>query len=127
MLKQQAKPNNSQLKSDDEKERYCRALLSRLNRNTEHALVGYLVLYALFQLSKLDDALNDAVKNLQSDKAYGFSDLLRLLDSLLKFRQLSFTPETLDFIENAMGAVEEHTFRIEERLAAIRAYRLSRT
>jgi hypothetical protein len=114
------------LESDDEKDTYFRVLFDRLNRNTEYAPIGYLILYVSFQINKLETALNDAVENLQGDEAYGFSDLLRLLDSLLRFRHSSFSQENLDLIESALGGVQEHTFRIEERLAAIRAYRLSR-
>jgi len=113
------------LNADDEKKRYFDALFQRLDKNTEYAPVGYLILFVLFSLGKLDAALDVAVKNLQGDMAYGFSDFLRLLDALLRFRHSSFTPENLDSIERSLASVKEHTFRIGERLAAIRAYRLS--
>ncbi len=113
------------LKTDEEKERYFEALFKRLDKNTEYAPVGYLILFVSFSLRKLDAALDGAIKKLQGDNAYGFSDFLRLLDALLKFRHSSFTSENLDSIERCITAVEEHTFRVEERLAAIRAYRLS--
>ncbi|PLX60311.1 hypothetical protein [Sedimenticola selenatireducens] len=113
------------LNADDEKKRYFDALFQRLDKNTEYAPVGYLILFVLFSLGKLDAALDVAVKNLQGDMAYGFSDFLRLLDALLRFRHSSFTPENLDSIERSLASVKEQTFRIGERLAAIRAYRLS--
>ena len=112
------------LKTDEEKDRYFEALFKRLNKSTEYASVGYLILFVSFSLGKVDAALDVAVKNLQGDKAHGFSDFLRLLDALLRFRHSSFTTENLDSIEQSLSAVKEHTFRIEERLAAIHAYRL---
>ncbi len=116
---------HQKLKTDEEKERYFDALFKRLDKSTEYAPVGYLILFVSFSLGKLDAVLDKAVKNLQGDNAYGFSDFLRLLGSLLKFRHTSFSSENLDSIEQSLAAIEEHSFRIEERLAAIRAYRLS--
>lgn len=116
---------HQKLKTDEEKGRYFDALFKRLDKNTEYAPVGYLILFVYFSHGKLDTALAGAVKNLQGDKAYGFSDFLRLLDALLKFRHSSFSSEDLDSIERSLTSVNEHAFRIEERLAAIRAYRLS--
>ena len=113
------------LETDDEKERYFHALLSRLDKGTEYAPIGYLILFVCFSLNKVEEVLEAAISSLQGDKSYGFSDLLRLLDALLKFRHSSFTPGNLDSIERSMSAVKEHKFRIEERLVAIRAYRLS--
>jgi len=113
------------LETDEEKDRYFDALFKRLDKTTEYAPIGYLILFVSFSLGRLGAALDVAVKNLQGDKAYGFSDFLRFLDALLKFRHSSFTPENLDSIERSLTAVKEHTFRIGQRLAAIRAYRLS--
>jgi len=118
---------HDKLKTDEERERYFQALFPRLDRSTEYAPIGYLILYVSFRLNNVEAALNEAVKNLQGDKAYGFSDLLRLLDALLRFRHSSFSPKNLDSIEHSLADVKEHTFRIQERLAAIRAYRLSRS
>ena len=113
------------LDNDEEKERFFNALFIRLNKSSEYAPVGYLVLFVCFSLDRLDDVIEEATKNLQGDNGYGFSDSLRLLDALLKFRHSSFTPENLDSIERSLATVKEHTFHIAERLAAIRAYRLS--
>lgn len=117
----------AQLKSDDEREGYSNALVNRLNKQTEYAPVGYLILYVMFQLGRLNDALGKAKNDLQGDSVYGFSDMLKLLDGLLRFRHSAFSPETLDYIELVIHDVDEHTFRITERMAAIRAYRLSRS
>jgi hypothetical protein len=115
----------SKLETDEDKERYFQALLSRLDKGTEYAPIGHLILFVCFSLNKVEEVLDAAVSSLQGDKAYGFSDLLRLLDALLKYRHSSFTPENLYSIERSLSNVKEHKFRIEERLVAIHAYRLS--
>ena len=112
------------LKTEEEKNRYFDALSKRLDRNTEYAPIAYLILFVSFSLGRLNAALDAAVRNLQGDGGYGFSDFLRLLDALLKFRHSTFTPENLDTIERSLTGVKEHIFRIKERLVAIRAYRL---
>ena len=108
----------NKLITNEEKERYFQALFSRLHKGTEYAPIGYLILYVAFELNRLDSALNEAVKKLQGDKAHGFSDLLRLLDALLRFRHSLFTVECLDAIERSLINVKEHTFKIEERFGS---------
>jgi hypothetical protein len=92
----------------------------------EYAPVGYFILLVLHRVCHLSDVLLVAKGQLEGDKAYGFSDLLRLLDGLLRFRHPEFSLEQLDEVERFVDGVEEHTFGIRERLAAIRAYRLGR-
>jgi hypothetical protein len=105
--------------------RFVTALLERLSRSTDYASVGYLILLVLFRIGGLSEALETAKKNLQKDEAYGFSDPLRLLDGLLHFEHQSFTLELLDQIEKLVESIEENTFNIQERIAAIRAFRLA--
>jgi hypothetical protein len=57
------------------------------------------------------------------DGEFGFNDLLRLLDGLLRFEHPKFTPDLLDEVERFIEGIHEHTFRIRERIAAIRAFR----
>jgi hypothetical protein len=66
------------------------ALLKRLSKTTEYAPIGYFICYVLFSIGHLSDALDTARKCLQGDAAYGFSDLLRLLDALLRFKHPEF-------------------------------------
>jgi hypothetical protein len=48
-----------------------------------------------------------------------------LLNGLLNYRHPDFTPEVIDRIESFTRQLKtEHTFRISEKVAAIRAYRL---
>ena len=109
---------------DKEKERFVEVLLKRLSRNTEYASIGYLILLACFRIGRLPDVLKIAKSDLQNDGAYGFSDLLRLLDGLLRFEHQSFSTDLLDEIDRFLEGIDEHTFSIQERLVAIRTSRL---
>lgn len=113
------------LPNDKEKSSFVNALLSRLSRDTEYAPIGYLILFVLFRIGRLPEALTTAKKNQYKDPAYGFSDFLRLLDGLLRFEHPSFTSELLDEIEKSIEGLDEHTFRIRERISAIHAHRLN--
>lgn len=112
------------LSGDAEKQAFYDALLKRLDKRTEYAPVGYLMLFVLLQLDMLKAALDKAKSDLRGDGAYGFSDFLRFLDGLLRFRHTSFSSEMLDDVERFLEGIDEHTFKIQERVAAIRAHRL---
>jgi hypothetical protein len=116
----------SKLPSEKERDVFCGALLNRIDKTTEYAPVGYLALFVLLQLGKMNDALDKAKADLAGDDGYGFSDLLRVLDGLLDVRHSWFTPDMLDNIERFLEGIKEHQFCITERTAAIRAFRLSR-
>jgi hypothetical protein len=113
------------LGSEGERSRFVAAMLNRLSRATEYACVGYLVLYVLFLRGHMSLVLDKAKRDLQGDDAYGFSDLLRLLDALLRFRHDLFDEDMLDAVERFAEGLNEHTFGIAERLASIRASRLA--
>ena len=53
-----------------------------------------------------------------------FSDFLRLLDGLLRVEHASLPSEMLDEVERFLDDLNEHTFRIAERVVAIRALRI---
>src|SRR5262249_27905528 len=115
----------NRLTTPDEKSRFNNALLNRVSRHTEYAPVGYLILLVFFRLGyPLSEVLTKAKRDLQKDDAYGFSDLLRLLDGLLRFDHSSFTDEQLDEIDRFLVDMDEYAFNIPERLAAIHAFRL---
>lgn len=113
------------LGSDKERSRLVLFLLGRLSRNSTYAPVGYLILLFLFRIGRLPEGLNKAKTDLQGDPAYGFSDLIRLLDGLLRFELSSFAPSLIDAVEQFIDDLAAHTFRIQERIAAIRAFRLA--
>lgn len=112
--------------SEEDKQLISPLLSKRLSRESEYSDIGYFFLLLFIGLGQLKHVLGLAKENLQGDKKYGFSDLLRMLDGLLKFRHPDFSDDDLDTIELFVDGLKEHTFSISERLVAIRAYRLSR-
>jgi len=113
------------LKTQTDQNSFVDALLKRLSKNTEYASVAYLILFVFFRLGKLPEVLRKAKKDLRKDETYGFSDFLIILDGLLRFHHYCFTSELLDEIERFVEGLDESTFRIRERIAAIRAFRLA--
>lgn len=108
----------------EEKETFVNALIDRISRDSEYASVSYLIALVLFRVDRLADGLIKAKADLLGDKQYGFSDMLRIIDGLLRFEHSSFTDELLDDIERTLHGIEEQPFRIPQRIAAIRAHRL---
>ncbi|HEC31188.1 MAG TPA: hypothetical protein ENI41_01710 [Deltaproteobacteria bacterium] len=108
-----------------DKERIISFLSLRISRDGEYSSIGYFFLLIFKELDRLSELLNLAKTKLQGDSKYGFSDLLRLLDALLKYKHDIFSEDELDEIENFLEDVKEHKFKIKERLAAIRTHRLS--
>jgi hypothetical protein len=133
-------PENAKIESDNaltlikfysslgnqEQNDFIQILLKRLSRETPYAPIGYFILFVLYHLDMLSKALETAKNQLQSDSVYGFSDFLRLLDGLLKYEHPKFSARMLDEIERFLKGIKEDTFRISERLSAIRATSLAR-
>ncbi|HEX7251980.1 MAG TPA: hypothetical protein VF376_03790 [Thermoanaerobaculia bacterium] len=112
---------------DDENQRtrFENALLRRLSRDTEYAPIGYFVFFVLFKVGKGAEALWKSRADVRLSGTLAFLDVLRLLDALLRVDHCSFPDALLDEIERFIEGLPEH-FRIPERIAAIRTYRLSR-
>lgn len=108
--------------------------------------MSYLLLYVLFRIGRLKDGLAASEKHLQKKQSlldrllnrkpkeemlelhqrYGFSDALGLINGLLRYEHPSFSDNELDLIDQFISNVEEHDFRIDEKINSIRSYRLSR-
>ena len=115
----------NKLGNTDDKFTFVNSLLDRLSKDKEYAPVGYLIFLVLFRIDKLEIAFDIARKKLYQDSSYGFSDSLRLLDGLLRFEHSAFSKKLLEKIEIFIDELDEHLFRIPERLSAIRAFRLN--
>jgi hypothetical protein len=115
-----------QLSSDEERARFENALLDRLNATRGYLAVAYFVLAALLKVGALSPALRKAKRDLPENETrfFGLSNVLMLLNGLLKFRYPDFSNEMLDDIERMIHGLSEHAFLIPARLAAIRASRL---
>lgn len=106
--------------SPEQKDNFVEFLLKRLSREAIYASVGYFSLFVLFHTGHLSKALRTAKDKLQNDTTYGFSDFMRLLDGLLKYEYPKFTKTMIDNTEQFLKNIEEYTFRIQERVNAIR-------
>jgi len=116
----------ARLATDDERERFANALLSRLQDEKGYARVAYLIVLALWKVGLLGEALEAAMFGLPEDdrKDYGLSNALMMLNGLLRYRHPDFTPDMLDTIERFLKGSQEHSFCIPQKIAAIRARRL---
>ncbi|SRR6266436_2576666 len=81
---------------------------------------------ALWKIGRLREALGKAKADLPQGeiKVFGLSNVLMLLNGLLRYRHPDFTDEMLDDIERFLVGLKEHPFQIPEKLAAIRTARL---
>jgi hypothetical protein len=135
-------PNSAELKSDNleallslyatlgsspEQIRFANALLKRLDADKGYLSVSYFIVCVLWKIDRLADALQKTRQNLPEDehRVFGLSNVLLLLNGLLKFRHPDFTNAMLDEIEKLIHGLKEHTFKISDKIAVIRTTRLS--
>jgi len=117
------------LSSDDERTRFKAVLLDRLDANRGYLKISYFIVCVLMSVGSLADALQKARRDLPDGetRVFGLSNVLMLLNGLLKYRHPDFTNQMLDEIERMIHGLSEHPFMIPRKLAAVRASRLSRT
>lgn len=117
---------HARLQTADELERYANALLSRLQEDRGYVRVAYLIVIALWKIGLLSEALNAAMFGLPENdqRDFGMSNVLLLLNAMLRFQHFQFSDEALDAIERFVQGGGEHAFRIPQKIAAIRAYRV---
>jgi hypothetical protein len=118
---------HARLSSDDEKRRFSQELLERLDEDRGYLGVSYFIVAILWRIGLLGEALRKARKSLPigEERVFGLSNVLMLLNGLLKYRHSDFSPADLDEIERFIHGLKEHPFKILEKLAAVRAARLS--
>ena len=116
----------ARLSDANENSRLVNALNSRLGANKGYLRISYFVVYALWRLGHFREALQIAKKELPQGeiKVFGLSNVLMLLNGLLRYRHPDFTSEMLDEIESFIHGLNEHAFLIGEKISAIRAARL---
>lgn len=113
--------------NETDKQSFVASLLDRVSRDTAYANIGYFFLYVGFRIGILERVLGVAKERLKGDPKYGFSDLLRFLDGMLRYEHPNFSPSHLDYIEKFIFDLkDEHLYRIHERIQAIRARVLAR-
>jgi hypothetical protein len=116
----------SNLASDEEKDRFAGAILNRLDAEKGYLAISYFLVCVLWKIEKLQEALAHAKANLPQGeiKVFGLSNVLMLLNMLLRYKYPDFGDDALDEIERFVRDLNEHTFQIPEKIAGIRAQRL---
>jgi hypothetical protein len=117
------------LTSDEERARFKTALLDRLHPQKGYLAVSYFIAAALMRVDAFSEALEKAKRDLPAGetRAFGLSNILMLINGLLRYRYPDFTNQMLDDIERTIHGLNEHPFLIPAKLAAIRTARLART
>ena len=89
--------------------------------------MSYFIVMVLLVNGALSEALSKAKESVPTGetRAFGLSNVLMLLNGLLKYRHPDFTNIMLDEIEKMLHGLDEHQFFIPAKIAAIRAGRLS--
>jgi hypothetical protein len=111
--------------SPTEKEEFASALLTRIDGKA-YLTVPYFIVLVLWRIGRLKEALEKAKSNLPQGEisVFGLSNVLMLLNGLLRYKHTDFSNEMLDDIEMCLHGLTEHPFQIPEKLAAIRTSRL---
>jgi len=114
------------LHSDKERARFAKTLLDRLNANRGYLEVSYFIVAVLWKVDWYVEGLQKAKRDLPENetRVFGLSNVLMLLNGLLKYRYPDFSNQMLDETERMTHGLKEHTFLIPAKLAAIRARRL---
>ncbi len=117
------------LGSDDERTRFKKALLERLDPKRGYLAVSYFVVAVFFSIGALSEALEKAKRDLPAGetRVFGLSNILMLLNGLLRYRYPDFSSPMLDDIERTIHGLNEHPFLIPPKIAAIRASRLTKS
>jgi hypothetical protein len=112
--------------TDEERERFVKALIDRLEAGKGYLAVSYFIVCVLWKVGFLVQALAKARQDLPEGEAkvFGFSNVLMLFNGLLRYRHPDFADSMLDELERFTHGLNEHTFFIPEKVAAIRATRL---
>jgi hypothetical protein len=114
--------------SDDarDRERLASSLLNRIDVEKGYIRVSYFIVCALWKLGQFPEALKAAKARLPQGEMrdFGLSNVLYMLNGLLRYRHPDFSDEMLDQIESFIDGMTEHTFQIREKVSAIRAMRL---
>jgi hypothetical protein len=117
---------HQRLGTEKQRARFLKALLDRLNADRGYLAVAYFIVALLFRVGALADGLRTAKLAMpqKEQRVFGLSNVLMLLNGLLKYRHPDFTNEMLDEIERMLHGLDEHPFLIPPKIAAIRASRL---
>ena len=116
----------ARLSSESDRERFVAILLDRIDEHKGSLSVSYFIVCTLWKLGHLHDALIKVKTSLPQGeiKVFGLSNVLMMINGLLRYRHPDFTAEMLDEIEGLIHEMSEHTFMIADKISAIRTLRL---
>ncbi len=99
------------LESTEETQRFVYSLPDRLAADRGYLVVSYFIVVVLWRIGLLSDALQRAKRDLPEKEArfFGLSNVLMLLNGLLKYRHPEFNDQMLDEIR-ANDARAKRTF-----------------
>lgn len=108
----------SGFKEDEERQRFVKALLDRLDAGRGYLAVSYFIVCVLWKVGAFADALEKARRDLPpgEGRLFGLSNVLMLLNGLLKYQHNAFTNQMLDEIERLTHGLNEHTFMIPGKI-----------
>jgi hypothetical protein len=100
--------------------RFAELLCSFLDRDGEFATVGYLLVYSAQQVGLLRQAFDTAWDRLRGDRAYGFSEVLRMLSGLVRFSHHALSIEDLRRVETLTATFDDDNFQLPVLIAEAR-------
>lgn len=117
--------NYEKQKNDTERQHFVTILLNRLGG--PYLSISYFIVCVLWRTGHLPTALNNAKQLPQEDRiSFGISNILLMLNGLLRYQYHLFSDNDLDVIENFLDSVNEHPFLIKEKISAIRTARIAK-
>lgn len=115
------------LKSEVEQKQFINVLINRLDGKKGYQGVSYFIVCILWKIGHLHDALHKAKISLPQNETevFALSNILKMLNGLLRYCHNDFTDKMLDDIEEFISGMDEHMFLIPEKIASIRTMRLN--
>jgi hypothetical protein len=116
---------HGRLAKGEERSRLSAALRDRLGKPS-YARVSYFIVCVLWRLGDLETALSTAAPKLPREdmRDFGLSNILYMLNGLLRYIHPDFSEADLDCIEKLVDRVGPESFHIRQKIAAIRAWRV---
>jgi hypothetical protein len=112
------------LQSQRERDEFSAAIVKRISKDTEYGAIAYLPLIVSLRTQTVSEVLRAAKLELRGHVPYGFDEFMRVLASLLRCEHPAFADGDLDEVEAFLEGLTEYSYGVNEKLAAVRAYRV---
>ncbi len=106
------------LQSDDQRKTFEQALLDRLSPDRGYLAVSYFIVAVFWKIGMFAEALTKAKRDLPRNewRVYGLSNVLMLLNGLLRYRYPDFSDHMLDQTEQLTHGLSETVFLIPAKM-----------